>query len=47
MKKIRANRVCEDCGTAMFRKGIDTDYNQTMVGWGCPNCFATKWDVIE
>ena len=25
MKKVIANKVCEDCGETMFRRGVDVD----------------------
>ena len=42
MKKVKANRVCEDCGEIMFRRGIDVDYGQTLEGWSCPKCHTTR-----
>jgi ribosomal protein S27AE len=47
MKKVVGNRICEDCKTSMFRRGIDTDMNKTMIGWSCPKCHTTKWDEIK
>ena len=47
MKKVVGNRICEDCKTPMFRRGIDTDMNKTMIGWSCPKFHTTKWDEIK
>ena len=47
MKKVIANKVCEDCGADMFKRGIDVDFNTKMLGWSCPKCFITKWDEIK
>ena len=47
MKKVIGNRICENCGTVMFRKGVDTDMDRTMMAWACPKCFVTKWDEMK
>jgi len=47
LKKVNASPVCEDCGTIMFRRGIDTDLKKTMEGWSCSKCNTTKWDEIK
>jgi len=47
MKKIKANRICKECGTPMFQRGIDTDLKRTMIGWSCNKCHTTKWDEIK
>jgi ribosomal protein L37AE/L43A len=46
LKKVNAVPICEDCGTTMFRRGIDTDINKTMIGWSCSKCNTTEWDEI-
>ena len=47
MKKVAGNKICEECGTVMFRRGVDTDMNKTMVGWSCSKCHTTKWDEMK
>ena len=47
MKKVKANKICKECGTIMFQKGIDVDFDTKMIGWACPKCFATEWDDLS
>ena len=47
MKEVRSNKVCEDCGKTMFRRGIDVDYGKMLEGWSCPKCHTTIWDEIK
>ena len=47
MNKVTANRVCEECGTIMFKRGIDLDFGKVMAGWACTKCNITHWEEIE
>jgi len=44
---VKANKICKECGTIMFQKGIDVDFDTKMIGWACPKCFATEWDDLK
>ena len=46
MKKIKANRVCEDCHCIMFKKQVQGEY-ELIEGWSCPECYTTRWDEIK
>ena len=47
MKKVKANKICKECGTIMFQKGVDVDFDTKIIGWACPKCFATEWDDLS
>ena len=47
MKKVKANKICKECGTIMFQKGVDVDFDTKIIGWACPKCFATEWDDLK
>ena len=42
MKKVVADKVCEDCGTVMFKKTWQGALGK-VEGWSCPECFTTRW----
>ena len=47
MKKVKANKICKECETIMFQKGVDVDFDTKIIGWACPKCFATEWDDLK
>lgn len=47
MDKIMANKICENCGTVMFKRGIDLDFGNVMEGWACTKCSTTTWEEIK
>lgn len=46
MDKVVADRICDDCGTVMFKRGIDLDFGKVMEGWSCTKCSKTIWEDI-
>ena len=47
MKKIKADKLCKECKTPMFQKGLDLDFGTKMLGWACPKCVNIEWEEIK